>query len=221
MIEKEAESSEDRPLIAGVIYNRLARRDDARHRRDAPVRRPDARRPALRRPTSRPTAPYNTRINAGLPPTPIASPGLASLRGRAAARPTRRLPLLRALRRGRAPRFAVTYAEHLRQRRCAASAERRARARGSAGHTRIGRRDRLARRRTACRRRSTTRRSRALGLRLGLRAAAGRARASARRRSTGLARARVRRRERHDAAQDRGRRARRRPLRGRARGCGR
>jgi UPF0755 protein len=78
MIEEEARVPEDRPKIAAVIYNRLAR---GMHLEiDATVLY------ALPRHKERLTfddleypSPYNTYLHAGLPPTPIASPGLASL----------------------------------------------------------------------------------------------------------------------------------------------
>jgi UPF0755 protein len=79
MIEKEARLEEERPLIAGVIYNRLAEEMvlgiDATLLYDDPT--PDGQ---LSFSDLEFDSPYNTRINAGLPPTPIASPGLASLR---------------------------------------------------------------------------------------------------------------------------------------------
>jgi UPF0755 protein len=78
MIEKEARIERDRPLIAAVIYNRL--RDGMPLGIDATVQYIDP------DPSNGLTAsdfeidsPYNTRIHTGLPPTPIASPGLASL----------------------------------------------------------------------------------------------------------------------------------------------
>jgi UPF0755 protein len=87
MIEKEAAVAGDRPLVAAVIYNRL--------RAGMPVQIDATLRYGLGIP---PTAsltksalesdnPYNTRLLPGLPPTPIANPGLASLR--AAAHPAR------------------------------------------------------------------------------------------------------------------------------------
>ncbi len=87
MVEKEAAVPRERPLVAAVIYNRL-------HARmklfiDAPLRyalhvppTESLRNSHLRNPT-----PYNTRIHPGLPPTPIANPGLASMR--AAAHPAK------------------------------------------------------------------------------------------------------------------------------------
>jgi UPF0755 protein len=78
MIEEEAAVDEDRPLIAGVIYNRL--RDgitlgiDATLVYDDPT--PDS---GLTTSDLAFDSPYNTRINPGLPPTPIASPYLWSL----------------------------------------------------------------------------------------------------------------------------------------------
>lgn len=79
MIEKEAKLDEERALIAGVIYNRLAEPMalgiDATLLYDDPT--PDGQ---LSTSDIETDTPYNTRINAGLPPTPIASPGLASLR---------------------------------------------------------------------------------------------------------------------------------------------
>jgi UPF0755 protein len=78
MIEKEAALDEERPLIAGVIYNRLAipmtLGIDATLLYDDPT--PDGQ---LSFSDLEFDTPYNTRINPGLPPTPIASPGRASL----------------------------------------------------------------------------------------------------------------------------------------------
>jgi uncharacterized YceG family protein len=85
MIEKEVQVARERPLVAAVIYNRL-RMDMAlgidatlRYGLDIPPTE-SIRESQLADPT-----PYNTRLNAGLPPTPIGNPGLASLQ--AAAHP--------------------------------------------------------------------------------------------------------------------------------------
>jgi UPF0755 protein len=79
MIEEEARVAKDRPLIAGVIYNRLrmgmALGIDATLLYDDPT--PDG---ELSSSDLESNSPYNTRIHVGLPPTPIASPGAASLR---------------------------------------------------------------------------------------------------------------------------------------------
>jgi peptidoglycan lytic transglycosylase G len=78
MIEEEAKLDEERPVIADVIYNRLAipmtLGIDATLLYDDPT--PDGQ---LSFSDLEFDSPYNTRINAGLPPTPISSPGLASL----------------------------------------------------------------------------------------------------------------------------------------------
>ncbi len=87
MIEKEAVAPEERKLIAAVIYNRLKARMalgiDATIRYGLGV--PGTQ--ALRQSQLDDPTPYNTRVHRGLPPTPIANPGLASLR--AAAHPAR------------------------------------------------------------------------------------------------------------------------------------
>ena len=79
MIEEEARVDRDRRLIAGVIYNRLkigmALGIDATLLYDDPT--PDG---ELSSSDLEYDSPYNTRIHAGLPPTPIASPGEKSLR---------------------------------------------------------------------------------------------------------------------------------------------
>lgn len=78
LIEKEARLPEDRARVAAVIYNRLAK--DMSLGIDATVRY------ALKKWTDPLTksdlevdSPYNTRRNKGLPPGPVAGPGLASL----------------------------------------------------------------------------------------------------------------------------------------------
>ena len=79
MIEREARVPGDRPKIAAVIYNRLAAGMslgiDATLLYDDPT--PDGQ---LSASDLRSHSPYNTRLHAGLPPTPIANPGLPSLR---------------------------------------------------------------------------------------------------------------------------------------------
>ena len=111
MIEKEAAVQRDRPLIAGVIYNRL--RDgmtlgiDATLLYDDPT--PDG---ELSTADIETDGPYNTRMRTGLPPTPIASPYLWSLR--AALNPAD-TPYYYYVLCGEdgGHRFAVTYDEHL------------------------------------------------------------------------------------------------------------
>jgi UPF0755 protein len=85
MIEKEAAAPDERPLVAAVIYNRLRLRMqlgiDAtiRYGLDIPPTE------SLHESQLQSDNPYNTRTHYGLPPTPIANPGLASLQ--AAAHP--------------------------------------------------------------------------------------------------------------------------------------
>jgi UPF0755 protein len=84
MVEAEARVGEDRPKIAAVIYNRLEA--DMPLGIDATVAYAlGERKAALTRPDLHVRSPYNTRIVAGLPPTPIGAPGMASLE--AAAHP--------------------------------------------------------------------------------------------------------------------------------------
>jgi UPF0755 protein len=90
MVEREAQTSRDRPLIAAVIYNRLRigmplgidatlyyaielEKGVATYTRE------------LTNAQLQINSPYNTRTHAGLPPTPISNPGLASIE--AAAHP--------------------------------------------------------------------------------------------------------------------------------------
>jgi UPF0755 protein len=87
MIEKEVVAPEERPLVAAVIYNRLKAGMtlgiDAtlRYGLDIPPTE------SIRQSQLDSDNPYNTRKLAGLPPTPIANPGLASLQ--AAAHPAK------------------------------------------------------------------------------------------------------------------------------------
>jgi UPF0755 protein len=85
MVEKEAVAPEERPKIARVIYNRLHHRMplgiDATVRYGFHVPGTES----LRESQLNSDNPYNTRKLLGLPPTPIANPGLASLQ--AAAHP--------------------------------------------------------------------------------------------------------------------------------------
>jgi UPF0755 protein len=87
MVEKETFAPEERQLVAAVIYNRLHAKMNLgidatlRYGLDIPPTE-SIHQSQLDNPT-----PYNTGKHPGLPPTPIASPGLASLQ--AAAHPAK------------------------------------------------------------------------------------------------------------------------------------
>jgi uncharacterized YceG family protein len=87
MVEKETLSPDERQLVAAVIYNRLHARMplgiDAtlRYGLDIPPTE------SIHESQLQSDSPYNTRKRLGLPPTPIANPGLASMQ--AAAHPAR------------------------------------------------------------------------------------------------------------------------------------
>jgi UPF0755 protein len=87
IVEKEAQAPRERPVVAAVIYNRLRNRmplgmdSTIRYALNVPPTE------SLHESQLQSDNPYNTRIRAGLPPTPIANPGLASIR--AAAHPAK------------------------------------------------------------------------------------------------------------------------------------
>jgi uncharacterized YceG family protein len=85
MIEREAAYPADRAKIAAVIYNRL--RADMPLGIDATIQYSVGSWRVLNARDLRIKGGYNTRTHRGLPPTPIANPGLASLK--AAARPAK------------------------------------------------------------------------------------------------------------------------------------
>ncbi len=87
MIEKEVIAPQERPLVAAVIYNRLHNR--MRLQIDATLRYGLGIPPGktITQAQLNTKNPYNTTLNYGLPPTPIANPGLASMQ--AAAHPAK------------------------------------------------------------------------------------------------------------------------------------
>jgi len=79
MVEREAKVPEDRPKIARVIYNRLARGQPLQI--DATVQFAlGTGKPRLSTRDLQVASPYNTYLHSGLPPTPIASPGQDSIK---------------------------------------------------------------------------------------------------------------------------------------------
>jgi uncharacterized YceG family protein len=109
MIERETSSDRERPLIASVIYNRLAQGIPLGI--DATIRYAendwDS---ALKVSELERDGPYNTRLRPGLPPTPIGNPGRASLK--AAAAPARTDFIFYVAKPGACHAFAATSAEH-------------------------------------------------------------------------------------------------------------
>ena len=108
MIEREAGDDEERPRIAAVIYNRLNSRDFPYLEIDATIFYAIAR-------TNIPFSieldhPYNTYMYEGLPPGPIASPGMASIR--AALYPDSTNEYFYALNKHGTHNFFRTYAQH-------------------------------------------------------------------------------------------------------------
>lgn len=89
IIEKETGREEDRALVAAVFVNRL--RIGMRLQTDPTViyGLGDAFTGNLRKTHLQTDTPYNTYTRAGLPPTPIAMPGLASLRATFAPAPSK------------------------------------------------------------------------------------------------------------------------------------
>jgi UPF0755 protein len=86
MVQAEAATAHDRPLIASVIYNRLRLRMPLQI--DATTRYVTGNyTQPLTAAQLNSRSPYNTRIHKGLTPTPIDNPGLASMQ--AAAHPAR------------------------------------------------------------------------------------------------------------------------------------
>jgi UPF0755 protein len=90
MVEREAQTSHDRPLVAAVIYNRL--RQEMPLGIDATIYYAVELQKGIATYTQELSeaqlhieSPYNTRTHTGLPPTPISNPGLASIE--AAAHP--------------------------------------------------------------------------------------------------------------------------------------
>jgi UPF0755 protein len=86
IVEKEAATTHDRPLVASVIYNRL--KDHIPLGMDSTTRYEfnDYTKPLTRSQLAA-KSPYNTRLHQGLPPTPISNPGLSAIQ--AAANPAR------------------------------------------------------------------------------------------------------------------------------------
>jgi UPF0755 protein len=112
IVEKETGLDSERPLVAGVFANRL--RLLIPLGADPTViyalKRAGTWDGNVRRPDLQVESPYNTYVNAGLPPGPICSPGLSSLR--AAAAPTDTPNLYFVSRNDGSHVFAETLEEH-------------------------------------------------------------------------------------------------------------
>ncbi len=110
MVEKEARKATERPVIAGIFYNRLkmgyplqscatvqyalGKRKERLYYKDLQI-----------------NSPYNTYLHRGLPPGPIANPGLASIK--AAVKPSKVNYLYFVAKPDGTHVFSKTYRQHL------------------------------------------------------------------------------------------------------------
>lgn len=109
MVEREARIDEERPLIAGVIHNRISKSMPLQI--DATVQYAlGTSKPKLYYKDLEINSPYNTYRIQGLPPGPIAMPGKSSLL--AAVKPTRTEYLYYVAKPDGSHAFAATLAEH-------------------------------------------------------------------------------------------------------------
>jgi UPF0755 protein len=113
LVEREARAARDRPKVAAVIHNRL--REGMALQIDATVQYalPEENR-LLTEADYEVDSPYNTYLHTGLPPTPIASPGLDSLQAALNPAPEDYLYFLVVDPETGAHEFAETYREFLR-----------------------------------------------------------------------------------------------------------
>ena len=201
MIEREAQLAKERPLVSAVIYNRL--KEGMPLGIDATIRYATNNwtRPIKQSELDK-HEPYNTRLNRGLPPTPIGNPGLASLK--AAAKPANKSYLYYV-------RKPTTSPASTRSPRPTRSSSRTSqRYQGVAqGDSDAPRACAAGRSPTRARRRCTTRRSRSSGWTTGATSGC-RSRRTCSPRPSRRCRSRLPRRQRHDPAQGGGARARRR-----------
>ncbi|MBC2721793.1 endolytic transglycosylase MltG [Desulfosporosinus sp.] len=110
LIEKEAVKEEDRPLIASVLLNRLKINQPLQI--DATIQfLLETPKPNLSYEDLKIPSPYNTYLNAGFPPGPIANPGHASLQ--AVLYPAQTNYRYYVAKKDGYHVFAETYAEHL------------------------------------------------------------------------------------------------------------
>lgn len=109
IVEKEAQKDEERPIIAGVLYNRLHKK--IRLEVNATLNYIlGTKRAWLTNVQLSTQSPYNTYQHRGLPPTPICNPGLASIK--AVLEPTD-VPYLYYVAQGDGSHlFATTFEEH-------------------------------------------------------------------------------------------------------------
>ncbi|WP_407314758.1 endolytic transglycosylase MltG [Desulfosporosinus sp. SB140] len=110
LVEKEAVKESDRPLIASVLMNRL--KINMPLQVDATIQfLLGTPKPKLYNKDLQIPSPYNTYLNRGLPPGPIANPGDASLQ--AALNPAKTDFLYYVAKKDGYHAFAKTYQEHL------------------------------------------------------------------------------------------------------------
>lgn len=110
MVEREAKLPSERPVIAGVIYNRLAA--SKKLQIDATVQYALGKHKAkLLYEDTLVDSPYNTYLHPGLPPTPVSNPGIASIR--AAYQPADTDYLYYFALKDGSHHFSRTYEEHL------------------------------------------------------------------------------------------------------------
>ncbi|WCK53587.1 endolytic transglycosylase MltG [Aneurinibacillus sp. Ricciae_BoGa-3] len=112
IIEREVRSPKERPIVAGVFYNRLAKGMPLQA--DATLQYLFGKqKQVVTYADLKINSPYNTYKNTGLPPGPIASPGIASIE--AAANPQKSQYLYYVTKKDGTGEhyFAVTYQDHL------------------------------------------------------------------------------------------------------------